>query len=59
MDGEHIMHVTHGWRTVDAIKKFAPKYATVEYADECERNIPEKYGEFSVQVPGLLSYVKI
>lgn len=51
-DGEHIMHVTHGWRTYDAIKKFAPKYATVEYADECERNIPEKYGEFSVQVPG-------
>ena len=51
-DYDHVIKLIHGRRTYDAILEFAPSYATVEYANECERSIPAKYGEYSVEVPG-------
>ncbi|AET39394.1 HAD family hydrolase Ecym_4332 [Eremothecium cymbalariae DBVPG len=51
-DAEHVINVTHGWRTYDAICKFAPDYASEEYVSKLEGEIPEKYGHHSVEVPG-------
>ncbi|KAL6940611.1 DL-glycerol-3-phosphatase [Hanseniaspora vineae] len=51
-DAEHVIHVSHGWRTYDAIAKFAPDFADEKLVDKLEGEIPEKYGQFSIQVPG-------
>lgn len=51
-DAEHVIHISHGWRTYDAIAKFAPDYADEEYVNKLEGEIPEKYGEHSIEVPG-------
>lgn len=51
-DAEHVIHISHGWRTYDAIAKFAPDFADEEYVNKLEGEIPEKYGEHSIEVPG-------
>ncbi|AMD19992.1 HCL159Wp [Eremothecium sinecaudum] len=52
MDPVHVMSATHGWRTFDAVAKFAPDYANKEYVTKLEGLIPEKYGKYSLEVPG-------
>ncbi|CCH63137.1 hypothetical protein TBLA_0J01410 [Henningerozyma blattae CBS 6284] len=51
-DAEHVIQISHGWRTYDAIAKFAPDFANEDYVTKLEGEIPDKYGEFSVEVPG-------
>lgn len=51
-DAEHVIHISHGWRTYDAIAKFAPDFANAEFVEKLEGEIPEKYGEHSIEVPG-------
>ena len=51
-DAEHVIQVSHGWRTFDAIAKFAPDFANEEYVNKLEAEIPVKYGEKSIEVPG-------
>lgn len=51
-DAEHVMHMSHGWRTYDALARFAPDYANEEYATKLESEIPLKFGQHSIEVPG-------
>ncbi|KAH3900139.1 probable (DL)-glycerol-3-phosphatase 2 [Saccharomycodes ludwigii] len=51
-DTEHVVNISHGCRTYDIMAKYAPDYATEEYVNKLESTIPEKYGEYSVEVPG-------
>lgn len=51
-DSEHVIKISHGWRTFDAIAKFAPEFADHDYVEKLEGEIPEKYGQYSIQVPG-------
>ncbi|CCD22411.1 glycerol-1-phosphatase RHR2 NDAI_0A02530 [Naumovozyma dairenensis CBS 421] len=51
-NAEHVIHVSHGWRTFDAIAKFAPDFADRDYVTKLEGEIPIKFGEHSIQVPG-------
>lgn len=51
-DAEHVINISHGWRTYDAIAKFAPDYADEDYVTKLEGEIPEKYGQHSIEVPG-------
>lgn len=55
-DSEHVIKISHGWRTYDAIAKFAPDFATHEFVAKLEGAIPEKYGKFAVQVPGAVKF---
>ncbi|AAS51849.1 ADL071Cp [Eremothecium gossypii ATCC 10895] len=54
-DAEHVISATHGWRTYDAIATFAPDYLSEEYVTRLEGEIPDKYGKFSVEVPGAVT----
>ena len=51
-DAEHVINISHGWRTYDAIAKFAPDYADEDYATKLEAEIPDKYGKAAIEVPG-------
>ena len=51
-DAEHVIHISHGWRTYDAIAKFAPDFADEKFVAELEGSIPDKFGEHSIEVPG-------
>ncbi|GMM56304.1 hypothetical protein DAKH74_029200 [Maudiozyma humilis] len=55
-DAEHVIQISHGWRTYDAIAKFAPDFADEKFVAQLEGAIPEKYGKFSVQVPGSVAF---
>ncbi|CCK69912.1 glycerol-1-phosphatase RHR2 KNAG_0D01600 [Huiozyma naganishii CBS 8797] len=57
-DAEHVIHISHGWRTYDAIAKFAPEFANEEFVAKLEGEIPAKYGEHSIQVPGAVKLCK-
>ncbi|KAL3230572.1 hypothetical protein RNJ44_01021 [Nakaseomyces bracarensis] len=51
-DAEHVIKVSHGWRTYDAIAKFAPDFADEEKVTKLEGEIPEKFGKEALEVPG-------
>lgn len=51
-DAEHVIHVSHGWRTYDAIAKFAPDFADEETVTKLEGEIPDKYGKEAIEVAG-------
>lgn len=55
-DADYVTRISHGWRTFDAIAKFAPDFANKEFVAELEGSIPEKFGKFSVQVPGSVKF---
>ncbi|CAH01416.1 HAD family hydrolase [Kluyveromyces lactis] len=51
-DSQHVIDISHGWRTYDVIKQFAPDYANEEYVTKLEGEIPEKFGQHAIEVPG-------
>ncbi|GAV53058.1 hypothetical protein ZYGR_0AI03400 [Zygosaccharomyces rouxii] len=51
-DSQYVIDISHGWRTYDAFAKFAPDYADEEYATKVEAEIPDKYGQSAIEVPG-------
>ncbi|CCK72771.1 glycerol-1-phosphatase HOR2 KNAG_0L01510 [Huiozyma naganishii CBS 8797] len=51
-DADHVTKISHGWRTYDAIAKFAPDFANHEYVAKLEGSIPEKFGQHAIEVPG-------
>lgn len=51
-DAEHVIAISHGWRTYDAIKAFAPEYADEKFVAKLEGEIPVKFGDYAIQVPG-------
>ncbi|CCC67909.1 hypothetical protein NCAS_0A13510 [Naumovozyma castellii] len=51
-DADLVTHATHGWRTYDAIEKFAPDWADREYVTQLEGEIPTKFGQHALEVPG-------
>ncbi|CCH41583.1 2-deoxyglucose-6-phosphate phosphatase 2 [Wickerhamomyces ciferrii] len=57
-DAEHVIHVSHGWRTFDAIAKFAPDFAIPELVKELEGSVPDKFGQKAVEIPGSPNVVR-
>lgn len=51
-DTQHVIDISHGWRTYDVIKKFAPDYANEEYVTKLEGEIPDRFGQHAVEVSG-------
>lgn len=51
-DAEHVIEASHGWRTHDAIAKFAPDYAKHVDATQLESEIPDKFGQHAIEVKG-------
>ncbi|KAH3682165.1 hypothetical protein WICPIJ_006862 [Wickerhamomyces pijperi] len=57
MNGQEVMDATHGWRTFDAIAKFAPDFAKEEYVLQLEEEIPDKFGDKVKEIPGSIKLV--
>ena len=51
-DSEHIIMISHGMRTYDVIKEYAPDFADEEYTNSLESEIPDKFGRHAIEVPG-------
>lgn len=51
-DADHVIKVSHGCRTYDMIAKYAPDYANEEYVNKLEGEVPDKFGQHALEVPG-------
>lgn len=56
-DGQDVFDHTHGWRTIDAVTKYAPDFADEEYVKKLEAQVPELYGEGAKEIPGAIKLV--
>lgn len=52
---DEVLKVSHGCRTFDTISRFAPDFADEAKIVEMETQIPAKYGEHSIEVPGAVN----
>ncbi|EJP62451.1 haloacid dehalogenase-like hydrolase [Beauveria bassiana ARSEF 2860] len=52
IDPNVILQTAHGRRTFDTLKIICPEKATMEYATEIEKSIPENHGSDATVIPG-------
>lgn len=57
MDAQEVIDVSHGWRTFDAIAKYAPDFAKEDYVLKLEEEIPDKFGDKVIEIPGAIKLV--
>lgn len=57
-DSEHVIQVSHGCRTYDMIAKYAPDYSNEEYVNKLEGEIPDRFGQHALEVPGAVKLCK-
>ncbi|KAF2763711.1 HAD-like protein [Teratosphaeria nubilosa] len=50
--GSKILETSHGRRSIDVLKILAPEKATWEFVCKREGEVPVKYGEDAVEIPG-------
>lgn len=56
-DGQYVFDHTHGWRTFDAIAKYAPDFADEELVKKLEGQVPDLYGAGAKEIPGAIDLV--
>jgi len=52
-----ILQTSHGRRSIDVLKIIAPEKANMEYVREIEGQIPKKYGDSAIEIPGARSLI--
>ncbi|KAL8387790.1 hypothetical protein RB595_009672 [Gaeumannomyces hyphopodioides] len=52
VDPNVILETSHGRRSVDVLKHYAPEKANYEYVSQMEAAIPKLYGEDAEEIPG-------
>jgi HAD superfamily hydrolase (TIGR01509 family) len=57
-DGQYVFDHTHGWRTFDAIAKYAPEFADAEFVKQLEGQVPDLYGNSAKEIPGAIKLVE-
>lgn len=57
-NAQEVIDVSHGWRTFDAVAKYAPDFAIPELVKELEGSVPDKYGSKAKEIPGSPALVR-